>query len=159
VKQLKASVPDELTARLEAAATKSDRSLSAEILARLEASFARDALDKPTRDLLDGLALMPDEIEIETGAVWHKHPGAWAVFRQAILRRLAELKPEGVTISFGKRPHQAFPGDDPEEIGTQIELHLRINPDFTQSSFRQAMEKSFYEIAKLHEHRQKGGKR
>jgi hypothetical protein len=154
VKQLKASVPDELAAQLEAARIESGRSLSAEICARIEQSFAHGAVDKPTRDFLDGLALMPPEIELETGAAWHKHAGAWATFRQAILRRLARLKPSG-TIAFGKRPHQAMPGsDDPEEIGIWIEEHLSTDPNYTHSALRAALAKSYREIVKLHQQRQ-----
>jgi hypothetical protein len=156
MKQVKASMPDELVARLDAASAKSGRSLSAEICARVEASFARDALDKPTLDFLDGLALMPAEIEHETGAAWHKHAGAYVVFREAILRRLARLKPDG-TIAFGKRPHQAIPGDDPEGIGLSIEENLFTDPNYTHSAWRAAMEKSYREIVKLHQQRQRKG--
>jgi hypothetical protein len=158
MKQLKASMPDDLSARLEAVCAKSGRSLSAEICARVEASFARDALDKPTREFLDGLALMPAEIELETGAAWHSHIGAHAVFRQAILSRLARLKPKQGFVAFGKRPHQSQPGDDPEELGVSIEHCLHTEPNFTKSAWRQAMEDSYKEILKLHQQRQKGDK-
>ncbi len=159
VKQLKASVPEELAELLEAASTKSGRSLSAEVCARIEESFAKESVDKPTRDFLDGLALLPAAIELETGAAWHKHAGAHAVFRQAILSRLARLKPPG-SIAFGKRPHQAIPGsDDPEEIGIWIEVQLHEHPDFTTSPFRRALEQSFREMMEFHRKSEKEGEK
>jgi hypothetical protein len=159
MKQYKVSLPDDLHARLEAARKKSGRSLSDEIRTRIEQSLEKD-VDKPTRDFLTGVALMPAEIELETGAAWHKHPAAFAVFREAILRRLARLKPEGGTLrsyAFGKRPHQAMPGPaDPEELGVWIESQLHKFPDYTNSEYRRALEESYRELLKLHQQGKKG---
>ena len=141
MKQLKASMPDDLSARLEAASSKSGRSLSAEICARVEASFTRDALDKPTRDFLDGVTLMPAEIELETGAAWHKHAGAHEVFVQAILSRLMRSKPKGST-AFGDRPHATVINDDPNQLGTFIEFHLHQNSNYSGSPQRKALEEA-----------------
>jgi hypothetical protein len=156
MQRFKIALPDELRAQLDAASTKSGASVAEEIRRRVEVSFTQEDVDKPTRNFLHGLALMPAEIELETGAAWHKHAGAWAVFREAILRRLAQLKPEG-TIVFGKRPHQAIPGDDPEVIGLSIEENLSTDPNYTHSAWRAAMEKSYREIVKLHQQRQTKG--
>lgn len=163
MKQLKVSLPDELRARLDAASAESGRSLGDEIRTRVEASFAREAVDQPTRDFLEGLALMPAEIELETSTAWHSHAGAFAVFRQAILSRLARLKAhlklEGGSIAFGKRPHQTVPGPgDPHEIGLSIEQHLHADPNFTNSRVRRATEETYREIVKLHQQHQKGRK-
>jgi hypothetical protein len=151
MKQLKASMPDELAERLEKASTKAGRSLSAEICARIEASFAQEAVDKPTRAFLDGLSLMPAEIERETGANWHQHAGAHEVFTQAILSRLEELKPKG-SSAFGDRPHATV---DPtllgSPLGATIEYRLRKQPDFTTSPTRQLLEEE-YRRAKLYRH-------
>jgi hypothetical protein len=143
MKQLKASMPDELAERLERASTKWGRSLSAEICARIEASFAQEAMDKPTLDFLNGVALMPAEIEREVGAAWHKHAGAHEVFTQAILSRLEELKPKGSTV-FGDRPHATTSDDDPNQLGSMVEYRLRRQPDFTASPARQLMEDEHY---------------
>jgi hypothetical protein len=139
MKQLKASMPDELAERLEKASAKAGRSLSAEICARVEASFAQEAMDKPTLDFLNGVALMPAEIEREVGAAWHKHTGAHEVFTQAILSRLEALKPEG-SSAFGDRPHATAFDEDPAQLGSMIEYRLRRQPDFTNSTTRQLME-------------------
>ena len=141
MKQLKASVPDELAERLERASAKSGRSLSAEICARVETSFAQEAVDKPTRDFLEGLALLPAEIELETGAAWHKHPGSHEAFVQAILSRLIRYKPKGST-AFGDRPHATVINDDPNQLGLLIEVLLYKSPDYSNSPQRQAMEEA-----------------
>jgi|SRR5215469_1029559 len=140
MKQLKASMPDELVEQLEKASAKADRSLSAEIAARIEMSFRQEAiLDTPTSDFLTGLALMPAEIALECGAAWHKHAGAHEVFAQAILSRLDELKPGGPT-SFGDRPHATTFEDDPSKLASMIEYRLRRQPDFTSSPTRRLLE-------------------
>jgi hypothetical protein len=151
MKQLKVALPDELRAQLDAASAKSGRSVADEIRTRVERSLELDALDRPTRDFIVGVALMPAEIERETAAAWHKHAGAWAAFRQAIISRLKRLEPKG-PIAFGKRPHQSGPGSVPEDIGMWAESHLWENPNFTTSSLRKAMEQTYREIA------QKGNK-
>jgi hypothetical protein len=139
MKQMKVALPDDLRARLDAASEKSGRSVAEEIRARVEASFTRDVVDKPTRDFLDGVALMPAEIELETGAAWHKHAGAHETLKQAILARLEVLKPKGST-TFGDRPHATVRNHDPRELGLMIEFRLQQQPDFTNSSARRLME-------------------
>lgn len=158
MQRLKVALPEDLRARLDAASAKSGQSVAEEIRSRVEASFAQEAVDKATRDLLDGVARMPAEIELETGAAWHKHPGAWAVLRAAILSRLQRIKPKGAT-TFGPRPHQVVPGDDKdfEAIGVMVEYHLHETPDFTSSPLRRALEQSHREIVKLHQQRQGRG--
>jgi hypothetical protein len=140
MKQMKVALSDELRARLDAASAKSGQSVAEEIRSRVETSFRQEAiLDKPTHDFFVGVALMPAEIERETGAAWHKHPGAHEVFKQAFLLRLEELKPKGST-AFGDRPHATTSDDDPRKLGLMIEYRLRRQPDFTNSPTRQLME-------------------
>jgi hypothetical protein len=142
MKQMKVALPDDLRARLDAASKKSGRSVAEEIRARVEASFARDVVvDKPTRDFLEGLALLPAEIELETGAAWHKHPGSHEAFVQAILSRLIRYKPKGST-AFGDRPHATVINDDPNQLGLLIEVLLYKSPDYSNSPQRQAMEEA-----------------
>jgi len=139
MQRLKVALPDDLRAQLDAASAKSGQSVAEEIRNRVEASFAREAADKPTRDFLQGVALMPAEIELETGANWHQHAGAHEVLAQAIRARLDELKPKGST-AFGDRPHATVFDDDPNQLGLMIEYRLRRYPDFTNSPSRQLME-------------------
>jgi plasmid stability protein len=140
-KQLKVSLPDELRARLDAASAKSGRSVAEEIRSRVEASFA-EAADQPTHDFLRGVALMAAEIARETGAVWHKHPGAYDHFVDAIVRRLKVLKPQGST-AFGHRPHATVPDDDLDRLGEIVEFRLRRQPDFTDSPTRRLLEEEY----------------
>jgi hypothetical protein len=148
MKQMKVALPEELRARLDAASEKSGRSVAEEIRARVEASFTRDAVvDKPTRDLFEGLALLPAEVEFETGAAWHEHAGAHETLTQAIISRLEALKPKGST-AFGDRPHATVFDDDPYQLASRIELRLRRDPNFTGSPTRRLLEEEHQE-AKL----------
>jgi hypothetical protein len=142
MQRLKIALPDDLRARLDAASARSGQSIAEEIRSRVEASFARDAADKPTRDFLEGLALMPAEIARELNAAWHEHAGAHEALRQAILSRLKVLRPEGQT-AFGDRPHATTSEDDPNKLGARIELRLRRQPDFTNSPTRRLMEEEY----------------
>jgi hypothetical protein len=156
MKQLKVALPDDLRARLDAASAKSGRSVADEIRMRVEASFARDALDESTRGFLDHVARMPAAIERETGAAWYSHAGAHQVFRQMLLKALARLRPDGL-IAFGKRRHQSIPGDDPEDIGNSLESHLWRNPNYLNSEFRRGSEETFREILEIHRQNQRKG--
>ena len=139
MQRLKVALPDDLRAQLDAASKKSGESVAEQIRRRIEASFAREAADEPTRDFLERVALMPAEIELETGAAWHKHAGSHETFVQAILSRLDALKPKGST-AFGDRPHATVFDDDPNQLGLIVEFRLRRYPDFTHSPSRQLME-------------------
>jgi hypothetical protein len=139
MQRLKIALPSDLRTRLDAASAKSGQSVAEEIRSRVEASFAREAADRPTRDLVEGVALMAAEIERETGAAWHKHAGAHEALEWAIKMRLRELKPKG-SIVFGDRPHATLPYDDPYQLGPIIEFRLRQYPDFTSSPTRRFME-------------------
>ena len=150
MQRLKIALPDELRARLDAASKKSGKSVAEEIRARVEASFTRDAVvDKPTRDFLEGLALMPAEIARELNAAWHEHAGAHEKLTQTILSRLEVLKPEGSTV-FGPRPHATVPDDNLDKLGAIIELRLRRQPDFTNSATRRLMEEEYQRMGSPH---------
>jgi hypothetical protein len=99
---------------------RSERGVSDEVRRRVALTLDADAYDEPTRELAGEIMRMAAEVELETGAAWHSHAGSHAAFRQAILSRLARLKPEGPT-AFGERPRQSGPGDDPQEIGMWAE--------------------------------------
>ena len=147
MQRLKIALPDELRARLDAASVKSGQSVAEEIRSRVEASFAREVADATTRDFLEGVALMPAEIEREFGAAWDRHAGAHEMFTQTILARLKLLKPKG-SSEFGERPHATLPlptvlGRDPAQLGSIIENRLRQQPDFTTSAARRLMEDEY----------------
>ena len=141
MKQLKASMPDELAELLERASAKSGRSLSAEICTRIVGSFV--PADKPTADFLEGAARIAVEIERERGAAWHKHAGAHQALTRAIEMRLRELKPEGPTVFDANWPHATTSEADPNKLGEMIEFRLRRQPDFTNSPMRRFLEEDF----------------
>jgi hypothetical protein len=142
-------MPDELADRLERASTKSGRSLSAEICARVEQSFAQEAADKPTRDFLEGVPEMAIAIELEMGAPWHKTPAAHYAFGEVILTRLERFRPKGLigmpaqsarpnaTVTpAGKKDAKSLL----EMLARSIEFQLhRFGPDFTKSELRQGL--------------------
>jgi hypothetical protein len=155
MQRLKVALPDDLRAQLDAASKKSGESVAEEIRRRVERSFVQEAVDKPSRDFLAGLALMPVEIERETGAAWHQHAGAHEVFVQAVVSRLEGLKPKGPT-AFGERPHATVFNNDPTQLGALIEFRLRRQPDFTNSPTRRLMEEEHQRSRA--EHRKTGTK-
>jgi hypothetical protein len=140
MKQMKVALPDELRASLDGVSERSGRSVAEEIRARVEASFARDAVaDVATRDFIEAVARMPAEIARETGANWDTHAGAHEVLAAAIQIWLAELKPDGPK-AFGERPHATVFSDDPYQLASLIVHRLRKEPGFTNSKTRQWME-------------------
>src|SRR5262249_22818410 len=92
MKQLKVALPDDLRARLEAASSKSGRSLADEIRVRVETSFAAD---QPTSVLLNDVATIAVETELEMGRPWYKDASAHFVFGETILNRLERSRPKG----------------------------------------------------------------
>jgi hypothetical protein len=137
-----------------------ERGTSDEIRDRLKWTLDLEPLDKPTKELLEAVARIAAEIELETGTAWHEHAGSHAAFRQAILSRLARNKPEGPT-AFGDRPHQSQPGPDaPEEIGIWTEYRVwewRDRSRDDRDSIRAALEQSYREILQLRTQREQEG--
>jgi hypothetical protein len=142
MKQFKIVLPEDLRARLDAAIAKSGRSIADEIRTRVEQSLDLDdaAVDKPTREFLDRLALMPAEIGQEIG-VWHKYEDAWKALWHAIQDELAQKRPP--TGTFGPRLHRTTPSDDLEYIGKWSALQLRLDPGYTKSQQRRSSEEMF----------------
>jgi hypothetical protein len=135
-----------------------DRSVAEEIRTRLAQTVkVEQEADQATIDLMRDIPRLAKEIELETGAAWHAHPGSYLAFRQAILSRLARLKPEGADPlgkppTFGERPHQSGPGGDPQQIGIWAEYSVWENRDLDDEarvSLREAMEKNWREMVKL----------
>jgi hypothetical protein len=146
---------------VEAMAKARDRSVAEEIRTRLAQTVElEEGADQHTIDLMNDIPRLAKEIELETGASWYAHPGSYLAFRQAILSRLARLKPEGAETSpfgkpppsFGERPHQSGPGDDPQQIGMWAEYRVWTTRDATPDEYkrlREAQEQSWREIVKL----------
>jgi hypothetical protein len=133
--------------------------LSDEIRKRLRWTLDIEPIDEPTKEFLKDIALLATEIELETGSQWHSHPGSFVAFRQAILSRLARLKPPGKDLKFGPRPRRTVPGDTPEEIGVwaEFEIHtMRDAPAKVRANYRLAKEGSWGEIVRLKQEKNEG---
>jgi hypothetical protein len=150
-KQLPVALPAETRALLETAAAAAGHSLAEEVRGRLKWTTDLEPLDVPTRELIEAIASIAQDIESETGASWHSHAGSHAAFRQAILSHLARAKPEGST-DFGARPNRTVAYDDPREIGIWIEHGVWQTSGWT----REAREKLRAESAKVFQEILKG---
>jgi hypothetical protein len=131
--------------------------LSDEIRKRLKWSFEIEPIDVPTKEFLKDIALLAAEIEHETGSPWHGHACSYAAFRQAILSRLARLKPQSDNLAFGARPRRSGPADDPQEIGVWAEYHVEQTRNMSaedRDGVRRAKEMSWQEIVRLQQEKQ-----
>ena len=136
------------------------RGLSEEIRERLERTLEWDTYDEPTRDLASAIMRLAAEVEEETGQAWHGHSGAHLALRQAILSRLARVKPKEGPITFGDRPHQSGPGDDPQTIGQWAEYQVWETRGWSAEArkrLRTESEKSWREIVRLQKQREQEG--
>jgi hypothetical protein len=133
----------------------SDYGITGGIKRGVELMLQEATLGEATRDLMLAISQIAAEIELETGCSWDCHVGAHTAFRQAILSRLARLKPEG-SAAFGMRPHQTGPQTDPQAIGIWAEhavWEARTWSPESRARFREAQEKTFQEIIALQKHR------
>jgi hypothetical protein len=78
-------------ALLEREAEKAGRSLSEEIRMRLERSLQQDAIDPHTADMMKAVQDLAPLIKQQTGHVWHTHPAAVAVLKDALSARLERV--------------------------------------------------------------------
>lgn len=159
--QLPVALPTETRSQLEASAAAAGHSLAEEIRRRIGLTLEADDFDAPTRELAGEIMRLAAEVEMETGATWHNHAGTHAAFRQAILSRLARLKPSGPT-AFGTRPHQTQPDDDPQKIGIWAEHSVWETREWSPAArerLRAATIETLKKIRELHdENAQEGGK-
>jgi hypothetical protein len=90
-KQLAVALPEDIRARVEAAAGQSGHSLAEEIRQRLERTVEDDAIDPETRKLMEAVELLAQLVKIQTGHSWFDHPAATSVMKHAIDARLARM--------------------------------------------------------------------
>jgi hypothetical protein len=129
------------------------RPISDDIRKRLKWTLDIAPMDDPTREFLKDVALLAAEVANETGSEWHTHPGAHLAFRQAILSRLARLRPQGDDVMFGPRPHRTGPSNDPQEIGIWAEHDINLSRKLSRKereNYRQTKEASWQDIVRLH---------
>jgi hypothetical protein len=98
MRQVNVSLPDDLRAKLDAAADAANRGLAEEIRDRLQESFDWGRFDAPTRSLLSRIGFLASLTRPQTGRDWFNHAGAHHVFRRAIEILLGRSKPEGKPV-------------------------------------------------------------
>lgn len=127
MKQLKVSLPDDLRARLEAAAAKSGNSLGEEIRHRIEQTLEKDVRGAVIGVLLDDIEQLAELVKFDVGQDWHATAGAHAVFRSAVLALIEQHRPKGAPV-FGAVRDLLGAGisksDDPDTIGRALVRHL-----------------------------------
>jgi predicted DNA-binding protein len=146
MQRLKIALPDELRARLDAASDQSGESVAEEIRRRVEASFAREAVDEPTRELADDIVALAEDISRHKRFSWHSHEKARETLIEAIKEwltpppRIPRLLTQPVVVG---ATDLLWGGDDPATLGRSIARHRR--------HFKAEIEKSTEEMRKLHE--------
>jgi hypothetical protein len=92
-------MPDDMRARLEAAAQKKGWSLSQELLWRLRVSFEKDNYadhrDPATRALCFLIAETAQRVRIGIRVEWHRNPFLFRAFKLAVAALLDRLEPPG----------------------------------------------------------------
>jgi hypothetical protein len=148
--QLKITLPDDIRADLDRAATKSGKSLSQEIQGRLARSFEQDTIDKPTQDLLAAIITFDGLIQTQSGQTWHERAGANVALSAAIRARLARLRPPGLAVLPPLEGRTQFVAtDDPAEMGVGLEaLALRMAA-VDDPKLMEQMEKDHHELTQM----------
>jgi hypothetical protein len=121
MQSLKISLPDETRAALDAASAQSGKSLADEIRNRLAWSFARDAGDKPTRDLQSAVDRLTNLIRLQFGHAWHSSADAYAAFTFGIMGAIGRHKPADDAAPKSDRPVPLIASDEPATIGIGLE--------------------------------------
>jgi hypothetical protein len=123
------ALPDDLRSQLERDAEAAGHSIASEIRRRVASSYAADAIDPITRELIDGIIRLAESLRVDFGAPWHADASSHAAFGAALAQRVAGYKPAGqvnphprvgaVTAMLGL----AKPEDQPDVIGRTHERH------------------------------------
>jgi hypothetical protein len=92
-KQFKVALSDEMKAKLEELAGKSDRSIADEIRQRIEWSLLDDEPNSPIWKLNREIRRLVRDVQYATGLSWHAHPLAHTAFVEAIATLLEDFKP------------------------------------------------------------------
>jgi hypothetical protein len=133
--QVNVRMPDDMRARLEAAARKRGRNVSEELLARLNASFAREReleRERATRALMHMLSAAADLPAIYAKfsrlpkRPWTRDPFLFQSFRLAVAQVLDELEPPGDPRSFDAKPGKLLPFDTPEDLADFMSKELLL---------------------------------
>jgi len=115
-------LPADLIAQLKADAKANGHGMSAEIRARLHATYLMQLSrgDPETGNLLHAIKHLSDFLARDLGKRWHEHPYAMAAFKAGVAALLARYQPEG---DESMRPDTLVVGDPPDVVGR---THARL---------------------------------
>jgi plasmid stability protein len=115
-------LPADLIAQLKVDAKKSGHGMSAEIRARLRATYLMELSrgDLDTGALLHAIKHLSDFLARDLGVRWHQHPYAMAAFKAGVAELLARYQPQG---DESLRPDTQVVGDPPDVVGR---THARL---------------------------------
>jgi hypothetical protein len=149
MQSLKISLPDETRAALDAASAQSGKSLADEIRVRLARSFARDAGDKPTRDLQTAVDRLTNLIRWQFGHAWHSSADAYAAFTFGIMGAIGRHKPADDAAPKSDQPVQLIASDEPRTIGLGLEALAFNTVAADDPALKAAQQKDMEEYRKL----------
>jgi predicted DNA-binding protein len=162
--QYKITLGDDLRSRLDEASKTSGRPVSEEIRVRLEGSLDKDLFDNQSRELATAILEAAREVEIETGAPWHRSGAAHRTFRRAMVRILSKWRPADYVdnilerihlLPFQERQHASHPLNDADELGIALADDVLEMPDRSdRDRVREAREQTLRDIVKLQQERE-----
>jgi hypothetical protein len=123
MRQLKVSLPDDLRAKLDKASERSGKSLGDEIRTRLESSFQEDGVDEPTRDLIEAVKWISEEIQRQVQIPWYftvKSKQAMSAALQTWFEIINPMSSEPAA----SQP-DLFGPDDPPTLGRSVARHYQ----------------------------------
>jgi hypothetical protein len=115
MQQLKVSLPDEMRARLDAAASAAGHTLGEEIRLCIQRAYSWEQFDAPTQVLMHLIGRLAAVTEVQTGRTWWHDPAAYYVFRSAAAILLGRRKPEGELVSLELDPAE-LPANRPVAV-------------------------------------------
>jgi hypothetical protein len=132
MKQLKVSLPDDLRAQLDLAAMAAGNSVAEEIRRRLERSFAQDAVEEKTRELIDDVAALGDWLKRDKALPWYFNRASHETFAEAVQAYFEETRPPVKRDPPGAS--DLMWSDDPKTLGRAIARHyLRFKTELRKS--------------------------
>jgi hypothetical protein len=138
-RQLAIALRPEIRNWVEGAASAAGHSLAEEIRQRLERTFAEDGVDKPTRELVEAVKWIAEEVnrqsEVES---WSVVPRAHEALAAALQTWMNLITPP----SRGAVSDDLFGPGDPPTLGRSIARHYQ--------RFKSEMEKTDRELRELH---------
>jgi hypothetical protein len=125
MRQLKVSLPDDLRAKLDKASESSGKSLGDEIRTRLERTFHEDAVDGPTRNLIEAVKWISAEIGRQVQIPWYFSVKSKEALSTALQTWLEIINPLATAGPVDDTQRDLFGPDDPPTLGRAVARHYR----------------------------------